>query len=113
MMQRLFQILAWLTLGYIAFVTLSPLGLRPTGIPHHPMYDRLFAYAILGVLFGLAYPHHRRISVCIVIGAAVALEGLQTLTPDRHAQLADLAAKTCGGLFGLLLAEGVRKYIGK
>ena len=109
--QRLLQTSAWLLLAYITFVTLSPLGLRPVGVPQHPMYDRVLAYGLLGIFFGLAYPRRRRIPICIVIGAAVAVEGLQALTPDRHAQLADFAAKACGGLVGLLLAEGIRKFI--
>ena len=100
-------------MGYIAFVTLSPLGLRPVGVPHHPMYDRLLAYGMLGLLFRFGYPGRLWMPICIVIGAAIGLEGLQLLTPDRHAQLPDLAAKTCGGLLGLLFAGAIIKHLAK
>ena len=111
MIQKLFVFLAWISLGYIAYVTLSPIGLRPIAIHNHPAYERFAAYAILGILFGLAYPRRIWTVVCIVVGAAMALEGLQHLTPGRHGQLADLLEKASGGLFGILSAEVARRVV--
>jgi uncharacterized membrane protein len=54
MARKLVQLFAWITLGYIAFATLSPIGLRPV-VTYNPAYERIAAYAILGVLFG-AWP---------------------------------------------------------
>ena len=104
MIQKLFVFLAWISLGYIAYVTLSPIGLRPIAIHNHPAYERFAAYAILGILFGLAYPRRIWTVICIVVGAAIALEGLQHLIPGRHGRLADLLEKASGGLFGVLSA---------
>jgi glycopeptide antibiotics resistance protein len=109
MVQKCLEILAWLTLGCIIFVTLSPIGLRPI-VTRDPGYERLIAYAILGVLFGLAYPRRVWMTLCVVVGTAVILEGLQYLTPDRHGQLLDLLEKACGGLLGLLVANVASKY---
>src|SRR4051794_14886853 len=103
-------ILAWVALGLIIFVTLSPLGLRPVVTPN-PIYERLAAYAILGVLFGLAYPSRTWMTLSILLGAAVALEGLQHLTPDRHGHLPDLIEKASGGLLGVLAANGASKFL--
>ena len=86
MIRKLFVVLAWVSLGYIAYVTLSPIGLRPVAT-HNPAYERFAAYTILGVLFGLAYPRRIWMVLGVVVGAAIGLEGLQYLTPDRHGQL--------------------------
>jgi hypothetical protein len=68
--------------------------LSPATIP--PAYERFVAYAIVGILFGLAYRGRAFMALVIVIGAAIALEGLQHLTPDRHGRL-DLLEKASGG----------------
>ena len=86
MVRKLLVLLAWVSLGYIVYVTLSPIGLRPVA-SHNPAYERLVAYAIVGILFGLAYRGRAFMALGIVVGAAIALEGLQYLTPDRHGQL--------------------------
>jgi VanZ family protein len=109
MVRKLLVLLAWVSLGYIAYVTLSPIGLRPVA-SNNPAYERLVAYAIVGILFGLAYPGRIFMALGIVVGAAIALEGLQYLTPDRHGRLADLLEKISGGLFGVLVAVAASKY---
>jgi hypothetical protein len=43
-------------------------------------------------------------ALVIVVGAAIALEGLQHLTPDRHGRLVD-------GLLGVLIAVAVSRYL--
>jgi glycopeptide antibiotics resistance protein len=110
MIRKLFVVLAWVSLGYIAYVTLSPIGLRPVAT-HNPAYERFAAYTILGVLFGLAYPRRIWMVLGVVVGAAIGLEGLQYLTPDRHGQLADLIEKASGGLFGALIANAASSYL--
>jgi VanZ family protein len=110
--QRFLVFLAWISLGYIVYVTLSPVGLRPVAIHNHPAYERLVAYAIVGILFGLAHPGRIWMLLGIVIGAAIALESLQHFTPDRHERLADVLEKASGGLFGVLSAGVVRRVVG-
>jgi hypothetical protein len=43
--------------------------------------------------------------ISIVVGAAIVLEGLQTLTSVRHGHLPDLVEKASGGLFGALVTR--------
>ena len=54
MVRKLLVLLAWVSLGYVVYVTLSPIGLRPVASAN-VAYERLGAYAIVGILFGLAY----------------------------------------------------------
>ena len=97
---RLLRILAWSLLAAIAFVTLSPIGLRPnSGLS--PNYERLFAFAAVGCAFALAYPRHIWLVLALVVGAAVALEAMQLLVSGRHFRLIDLAAKLIGGGVGV------------
>src|SRR6266478_4812206 len=84
MIRKLFVLLAWVSLGYIVYVTLSPIGLRPIAT-HNPAHGRLVAYAVVGVLFGLAYPGRVCMALGIVVGAAIALEGLQYFSPNSCA----------------------------
>ena len=49
MVRKLLVLLAWVSLGYIVYVTLSPIGLRPVA-SNNPAYERLVAYAIVGIL---------------------------------------------------------------
>ncbi|WP_426424874.1 hypothetical protein [Bradyrhizobium genosp. A] len=89
---------AWLVFGLIVFATLSPIGLRPeTG---HVRIERFAAYALLGALFVAAYPHHFTRTMSLVLAAAILLEVLQHLTPDRHGHLIDAMEKFMGGVAG-------------
>jgi VanZ family protein len=112
MVRKLLVLLAWVSLGYVMFVTLSPIGLRPIAT-HNPAYERLVAYAILGILFGLAYRGRSFMAAGIVVGAAIALEGLQYLTPDRHGRLMDLLEKVSGGLLGVWVAIAASRYLAR
>jgi hypothetical protein len=109
MFQRCVAILAWLALGFIVFVTLSPIGLRPT-LGHDPIYERIAAYAFLGLLFGLAYPNRLWITLSLIVGTAIILEGLQNLTPDRHGHLRDLVEKVSGSGLGVTVANAFSKH---
>lgn len=93
------KVLAWTSLAFIVFVTLSPIGLRPHFAP--VTVERFGAFAMAGLLFGLAYPRHFWLVATLVLGAAVVLELMQHLTPDRHGEESDAAVKFAGGLFGL------------
>ncbi|WP_423067014.1 VanZ family protein [Devosia sp. CN2-171] len=98
---RLLRILAWSLLAAIAFVTLSPIGLRPnSGLS--PNYERLFAFAAVGLAFALAYPRHIWLVLALVLGAAVGLEALQLVISGRHGRIIDLAAKLLGGGVGVM-----------
>ncbi len=110
MVRKLLVLLAWVSLGYIVYVTLSPIGLRPVA-SNNPAYERFGAYAIVGISFGLAYRGRVFMSLGIVVGAAIALEGLQYLTPDRHGRLVDLLEKASGGVLGVSVAVAASRYL--
>ena len=100
-MIRLFQIAAWLVLLCIAAATLSPMGLRPRLAGTEVSLEHIAAYAVVGLLFSVAYPRHVWIAMMVVIGAAFGFEVMQMLAPDRHARIVDAVQKAGGGLFGL------------
>ncbi|MET0968690.1 MAG: VanZ family protein [Tardiphaga sp.] len=102
MFQKLVVVIAWSTLLFIAYATLSPIGLRP----HlgNVSIERFGAFAAFGLLFGLAYPRHFWLVLVMVLGSAVMLEMLQRITPDRHGMLPDAEVKVFGGLAGVALS---------
>lgn len=96
------RIAAWSLLAAIAFVTLSPIGLRPnSGVS--PNLERFSALLALGLVFAVAYPRHLLQVALIVVAAAVCLELLQSLNASRHARLGDMGVKVLGGIMGVLL----------
>lgn len=105
-MNGIVRLTAWLCLGFIIFVTLSPLALRPE-FSQNPDIDRLGAFTLLSVLFGLSYPRRFALVTLITVGTAALLEALQTLTIDRHGHLADLLVKITGALIGALIARAI------
>ncbi|NEV76388.1 hypothetical protein DYI24_04940 [Rhodopseudomonas sp. BR0C11] len=96
----LLRIAAWLCLAGIAFATLSPIGLRPT-TGFSPSIERFVAFAVVGALFGAAYPRYILFAAMIVLGAAVLFELLQVLEASRHGRLFDASVKLAGGAIGL------------
>jgi VanZ like family len=103
MFHKFITVVAWALLAFITFATLSPIQNRPT-LPTSSNFEHLAAFAVLGVLFCLAYPRHTFLASVIVLGSAALLESLQLLTPDRHGRLLDMALKIAGG--GLGIAAG-------
>ena len=99
MIQRLFTISGWLALAFIAYATLSPIDARP--VLGGPQFEHFAAFAVMGFLFGLAYPNRLLLVAAIVVGCAFSLEALQLLTPDRHGLLFDALVKAAGGICGI------------
>jgi VanZ family protein len=99
MIQKLSIAASWLALAFIAFVTLSPMGARPSLGSSH--LEHFIAFALIGLAFALAYPNRVLLVVVIVVGAALGLEALQLLTPDRHARATDALVKSLGGISGI------------
>jgi hypothetical protein len=100
---RISIITGWLALGLIAFATLSPVGDRPSlGSPH---LEHFAAFALMGLAFALAYPNRVLLVVALVVGAALGLEVLQLLTPDRHGRVADALVKVLGGISGICMGQ--------
>ena len=104
-------ILAWLLLAGLVFATLSPIDLRPSStLP--TQFERAGALLLVGLVFALAYPRRLVMVASIVLGATVALELLQLISPSRHGRLPDLGVKLAGAVAGVAagwLANGFRK----
>jgi VanZ family protein len=122
MLHRMIIAAAWASIAVIAYATLSrvgtvynlyervaPLVNRPS-ISSYVHYEHVLAFAVAGLLFGVAYPRSTILVCCIVLGAAALLEILQTLTPDRHGTLFDALEKMAGGATGILVARTVMRF---
>lgn len=108
-MHRFAVAAAWIILLGVVFSTLSPIGLRPhVGGPN---YERLLAFAVIGGLFGVAYPQHLLRTALIVVGFALGLEVLQMIIPGRHARLFDALVKSCGGIVGVMAAAILNRLL--
>jgi VanZ family protein len=105
--------IAYATLTHVGFVyaiyfKLAPYLMRPA-MQTYAHFEHVIAFAILGALFGFAYPRRLILVCCIVFGAAAALEILQTMTPDRHGTLVDALEKMAGGAAGILFARTAQR----
>ena len=122
MFQKLIIVAAWASIVAIAYATLtdigfvysiyyklSPLLMRPR-MRTYDHFEHLIAFAIFGGLFAFACPRHVIFVCSIVFISAVALEYLQTLTPDRHGTLIDAFEKIVGGAFGIFTAHGILRF---
>jgi hypothetical protein len=102
--------LAWAALAFIVFATLSPIGLRPhiggVGV------ERFGAFALVGLLFGVAYPKRFWLVLILVVGTALLLEALQRLTPDRHGEIPDALLKFVGGAVGVGISLLINLWLG-
>ena len=101
MTDKLIRFSAWATLGSVIFVTVSPIGLRPHDVlPVN--FDRAAAFALMAILFVVAYPKHWfLVAIAIVFGAGC-IELLQEISPTRHANLNDAIIKAFGASLGVL-----------
>jgi len=103
MIHKVSAVTGWLALGFIVFVTLSPIDARPSlATPH---LEHFAAFALIGLAFALAYPNRVLLVFVIVVGAALGLEALQLLTPDRHGRAADALVKALGGISGICVGQ--------
>lgn len=93
----------------ICFTTLSPIGIRPdVGEPH---VERFIGFAVLALLFGMAYPRRVPLILAIIIGTAIILEISQSFTGDRHAKSIDVFFKILGAVFGAGVFIGARALL--
>jgi len=69
-----------------------------------PLFEHIIAFAILGTLFGFAYPRRALLAAALCLVPRALLETAQTLTPDRHGTLVD-ALENAGGAAGILFVR--------
>jgi len=103
MIQRISAVAGWLSLVFIVYATLSPIDARPVlSVPH---IERFAAFALTGIALAIAYPNRVLLVVAVVVGAAVGLEALQLLTPDRQGRAADAFVKALGAISGISVGQ--------
>jgi VanZ like family len=119
---RLAQFAAWASLALIAYLTLMRVGLVYSiyykfaplllhiGMGEFATLEHLVVFALFGSLLCAAYPRHILLVCCIVFVSAVALELMQTLTPDRHGTLRDAVEKIAGGACGIFITKAVLDF---
>jgi hypothetical protein len=97
---------AWGYFAFIIFTTLSSLGVRPelltSGFEESiAVVERFGGYAVLGILFYLAYPRNLSFACILVFGSAVVLELLRDYSPDTGALYIHFLEKLFGGAAGI------------
>jgi VanZ family protein len=104
-MMLIFRLAAWVLLTAVVAMTVGPLGLRPQ-THFSPDIERLAAYAVLGLLFALAYPRRPlRLLGMFLVAAAGVLELAQLFVPHRDAHLNDFLFKAGGAVVGLIVGR--------
>jgi hypothetical protein len=100
MSRTVFQVAGWLLFIAVVAVTVSPIGLRPhTSFGAGP--ERMAAFFLLGLLFGIGYDRHWLMTIALVIAIAFGIEALQLLAPSRHARFDDALVKAIGAVIGV------------
>lgn len=112
MTSRLFRLLPWLALAAIIFVTVSPIRMRPQDFAAVDI-DRAGAFAVMALLFVLAYPRQWLFCGILLVLGAGGIELLQFLSPSRHAHLDDAAVKAAGAAVGCLIGLVANRAIGR
>lgn len=111
---------AWIAVMAIAYATLTHVGfaygiyfklapyLMHPAMRTYAHFEHVIVFFLLGALFAFAYPRRLVLVSCTVFGAALILELLQTVTPDRHGTVIDAFEKIVGAAAGILLARLVQ-----
>ncbi|MER8830519.1 hypothetical protein NKH73_29720 [Mesorhizobium sp. M0938] len=100
MLRAAFKITAWVLLIAIMAATIVPIGMRPhSGLGPEP--ERVAAFLVVGLLFGLAYDRNWMLALSVVIVAGLGIEALQMLSPSRHPTLEDAVIKAIAGSVGV------------
>jgi VanZ family protein len=99
-MTMILRIFAWLLAAAITFATLGP----PQYRPHSHLGqngEHAFAFILLGLAFGMAYPRHRLQTAAIAVVMIGVIELLQLVAPGRHARLEDFAVDALAACVGI------------
>ena len=94
----------------MAFVTLSPIDLRPE-TDLGPNKERFLAFAVVSVFLTLGYPRHRLAWILGLAAMAGLLEASQNLVDGRHGRWHDAEVKV-GGVAGAVLALALERVAG-
>jgi VanZ family protein len=100
------RVFAWLLAAAVTFATLGPASYRPHS---HLGQDgeHAFAFILIGLAFGLAYPRSRPRTAMIAVVMIGVIELLQLWVPGRHARLEDFAVDALTACIGFAVAAGL------
>ena len=104
------RVLFWLTLAFVAFVTLSPIAERPM-TPFGPQVERFSAFFVVSGLLMIGYPTHRLRWFWALVAVAGALEAGQNLVGGRHGRMMDFDVKVCGAAAGAAVAFALERLL--
>jgi VanZ family protein len=99
----LLRLFAWLLAAAVTFATLGPPSMRPHSALGQDG-EHAFAFVLVGLAFGLAYPYRRWATPAIAIAAIGLLELMQLWAPGRHARLEDFVVDALSACAGFILA---------
>ena len=96
------RIFAWLLAAAVTFATLGPAQSRPHA-PFGHDGEHAFAFLLIGLAFGSAYPQTRTIVAAIAVAMTGVLELLQLWAPGRHARLEDFLVDALAACVGFII----------
>jgi VanZ family protein len=102
-MTTILKLFAWLLAAAVTVATLGPPRFRP----HSDLGqngEHAFAFVLVGLAFGLAYPRHRLSTAAITVVMVGALEILQLWAPGRHARMEDFVVNAVAACVGFAMA---------
>lgn len=106
------RLIAWGLAAAIAYATLGPATQRPhSNLGQNA--EHAFAFALLGLAFGLAYARAPGRTAMLVIVFTGLVEVLQFLAPGRHARLSDFVVDALAACAGLVVARAADWMIGR
>jgi VanZ family protein len=105
-MTMILRLFAWLLAAAVTFATLGPPRFRP----HSDLGqdgEHAFAFILVGLAFGLAYPRHRLFTGAIAVVMIGVIELLQFWAPGRHARLEDFVVDALTACVGMAIAAAL------
>ena len=107
MMEKTLKAASWLAILGLVILTVVPANDRPvSGLEHH--WEHFVAFALAGLLFGLAHVGNLRLQYLGAILFTLALELSQIPLPTRHARLEDFVVDALGACLGIASALAFR-----
>jgi len=103
-MTIILRLIAWCLAAAVTFATLGPARDRPHAAILTHVGEHAFAFILVGLAFGLAYPGDRTRLAAISVALVGLLELLQLWAPGRHARLEDFVVDALAAVAGILIA---------
>ena len=106
--QVLWQVVTWIILLAIVFLSLVKPSLRPVTVLSHN-FEHAGIFVLAGLAAGLGYPGRTLRNMIALTIFAAAIELAQLFAPGRHARWIDLAVDALAACLGVALAVVVAR----